>query len=192
MVAEAAFHSIHGSFRKTTPMIADRLLPSFAALATDCPNRQVARQRATAGIAVLSDLCITLRGNNRFHPSFLQRLVNLPFIIGAVAIKRLHSAGHLIQQVVHLAGVVATVFRKGFRFDFVRIWIDRQMQLLPDATFRFAVLTHFPLAFAENLRELRGATSEQRAIVSEAHARFIAAIIAHQTLLRAAWSTGEG
>ncbi len=40
-------------------------------------------------------------------------------------------------------------------------------------------------------RELRGATSEQRAIVSEAHARFIAAIIAHQTLLRAAWSTGE-
>ena len=40
-------------------------------------------------------------------------------------------------------------------------------------------------------RELRGAVSEQRAIVADAHARFIAAIIAHQTLLRAAWSSGE-
>ena len=41
-------------------------------------------------------------------------------------------------------------------------------------------------------RELRGTLSNQRAIVSEAHARFIAAIIAHQTLLRASWITGPG
>ena len=152
MVAEAAFHSIHGGFRKTAAMIAYRLLPSFAALAADCPNCQVASHRAAAGIAVSSDLRITLRGDNCLHPSFLQRFVNLPFIIGAVAVKRLRPAGHLIQQVVHLAGVIATVFRKGFRFDFVRIWIDRQMQLPPDSTFRLAVFTHFPLAFAENLQ----------------------------------------
>ena len=152
MVTEAAFHSIHGGFRKTAAMIADGLLPPFAALAADCPNRQVSRQRAAAGIAVPSDLCITLWGNNRLCPPFLQRLVNLPFIIGPVAVKRLRPAGNLIQKVVHLAGIVATVFRKGFRFDFVRVWIDRQMQLPPDAPFRFAVLTHFPLAFAENLQ----------------------------------------
>ena len=40
-------------------------------------------------------------------------------------------------------------------------------------------------------RELCGAVLGQRAIVSDAHAGFVAAIIAHQTLLRAAWSTGE-
>jgi hypothetical protein len=40
-------------------------------------------------------------------------------------------------------------------------------------------------------RELRGASANRRAVVPDRDARFIAAIIAHQTLLRASWTSGQ-
>ena len=51
-----------------------------------------------------------------------------------------------------MAGIIATVFRHGFRHDLMRVRIDGQMQFPPRATLCFAMFTHFPFAFAENFQ----------------------------------------
>ena len=75
----------------------------------DGSYRHVSRQRTTTGIAVLCDLCVPLRRNDRLDPSLRQRFVNLPLVVGAVAVESIDFARRLIQQVVHLTAIVATV-----------------------------------------------------------------------------------
>ena len=152
MVAKATFHTIHGRFRKTSAMVADSLLPLSAAASADFADRRIPRQRTFARVAMLPNLRVPTRRNDRSDAAFPQRFVGLAFVVSAVAIKSTDLVCRLIQQIVHLARVIATVLGQGFGFDLVRVRVHRQMQFPPCAAFALAVLAHLPFAFAENLQ----------------------------------------
>ena len=90
-------------------MVADVFFPSPTPPLPDGSYRHVSRQRTTTGIAVLCDLCVPLWRNDRLDPSLRQRFVNLPLVVSAVAVESIDFARRLIQQVVHLTAIVATV-----------------------------------------------------------------------------------
>ena len=75
-------------------MIADVFFPLPTAATPDVADRHVTRQRTTARIAVSFDLCVSLRRNNRLNSPRVQRFVNFPFVVSAVAIKAVDLAGH--------------------------------------------------------------------------------------------------
>jgi hypothetical protein len=144
MIAESAFHPIHGGFRKVPAMVAAPLFPLPTAVLADFADRRVTRQRTSGGVAVTPNLRVPTRRDDREDATFLQGFVGLALVIGSVAIKSADLIGRLIQQVGHLTGVVATVFRQGFDLDLVRVGIHRQMQLSPHAAFVLAVFAHLP------------------------------------------------
>jgi hypothetical protein len=109
-------------------MIANIFLPSPTSAMADRSDRRVSRQRTTARLALLLNLCIPLRWNNRLDSLLVQRFIDFPFVVIAVAVKPIDLACHLIQKGIHLAAVVATVVRQCIRFDLVRIRVDRQME----------------------------------------------------------------
>ena len=152
MVAKAALHPMHRRFRQAAAMVARAFLPTPAATAADFPNRHVPGQRAAPRIAVLRNLRVALRRDDGLRSTLFQDFVDLPLVVRPVAVEGIRRAGHLIQQRAHLARVVATVFRQGFRFDLLRRRVDRQVQLPPGTAFALAVLTHLPLPLAKNLQ----------------------------------------
>lgn len=150
--AETVFQPIHGGFRQTATMITDFLLPALAADATNRADRFVARKRIVAAIAMLFDLRVALRRNDRRDALLGQRGVDLPLVVAAVAVELVDRLLDVLQYLRNRIGVMAAVFRENFRHDLVRRGVHRQVQFSPRPTLGHAVLTRFPLAFAKHFQ----------------------------------------
>ena len=152
--AKRIFDPIHGSLSKRTTMIADFLFPSFTTFPADLADRLISRERLFARIAVLLDLCVLLRRNNRRNVSSFECGVNVPGVVSAIARKfsDFHVAINLLQQVVDRLRIMHTVFRQKLGDYLLSIWIDRQMQLSPRPTLALAMRSRLPFAFAVNLQ----------------------------------------
>src|SRR5271154_1577047 len=98
MIPKTALHSIHGRFREASTMVADILLPTTAAPTADFAYCFIAGKRTAARVAVLRNLRIPLRRDNGFRTAFVQGLVDLPFVVSAVSVKRFRLVRDLIQQ----------------------------------------------------------------------------------------------
>lgn len=133
-------------------MIADLLFPLFTAYSPNAADRYVTRQRGLAGVAVLLDLGIPPRRNNRLNCSPSERIVHFPLVVGAIAVIRVNRSVDLVEQAVDLIRVVTTVLGEYLRFNLLRSGIHRKVQHSPSATLAFAMLTHLPFAFAEDLQ----------------------------------------
>ena len=127
-IPEATLHAVHGGFSEAATMIANLLFPLFATYSPNVANRGVAYQRGLAGVAVLLDLGIPQRRNDRLNLSIAERIVHFPLVVGAIAVKRLDRSVRLVEQAVDLIRVVTTVLGKYLRFNLLRSGIHRQVQ----------------------------------------------------------------
>ena len=59
---------------------------------------------------------------------------------------------HLVEQIVDLISVMATVFGQYLRFNLLRFGIHRQVQLSPCPSFAYAMFTRLPFSFAEDFQ----------------------------------------
>src|SRR3972149_4270952 len=142
---------MHGGFRKAPAMIAHRFLPRLATSAADLADRFVSWKWRAICVAVLFDLGVSAGRDDRPNRFLGQRLIDLPLVVGAVAIKSVDRAVDLLQQVVHLICVVAAVLGQYLGLDFLRFGVHRQVQLAPRAAFGFAMLAGSPRPLVQSL-----------------------------------------
>jgi hypothetical protein len=101
-------------------MVTDLLFPSSPAQAAKAPQRFVPSERFAGTVAVPFDGSRAARRNHRHNLFALQRVVQLPFVVSAVAVQlgnwRIDLSQHLWNQI----GIVALFAREAFGNDLLR------------------------------------------------------------------------
>ena len=122
--AEATFQVIYGNC-----MIGCGDVTNTADLA----DGLIAFKRWATRIAVLHDLRIPTRKNNRLGLCLRQGVIHFPLVVRPIARKRISRRFDLFAQIIHLSliSVVAPVVRQYFRSGLLHFRVHRQVQLLP-------------------------------------------------------------
>ena len=140
-------------------MIAAGFFPRSTAPFTDGSDRLIARQRLGFAVAMLLNLGVFARRNDRTHrrsPVWRgQRLKHLAPIIGSIPAHRSDGGFDLIQQRLDLPRIILAIRRQGLCHDLAGGFIHAEVQFAPRAPLVPAVLTHLPLAFAIHLQPRR-------------------------------------
>ena len=110
LVADDLLIAKHLRLGQRAAMIAALLFPSFTALFPNRSNRLIPRQRRGFTVAMLLDLGVFARRNDRLNGAPFsrigQRLEDLALIIGPIAAQSVYRVVDLLQQRLDLGGVI--------------------------------------------------------------------------------------
>src|SRR6478672_1017188 len=101
-------------------MVTDVLFPSSAAEAANAPQRFIPSKRFAGTIAVLFDGSRAARRNHRHNLFALEHVVQLPFVVGAVAVQLGNRWIDLRKDFWNHFGIVASLARQAFGNDLLR------------------------------------------------------------------------